>query len=55
MNSINNGIYNPWADWKITELIGKGAYGAVFKAVRQDVHTGDKYAAIKILNASSIT
>lgn len=46
-------VYCPWNDWEILTLIGNGHFGKVYKAVRHGVHTGDEFAAIKIIKASS--
>jgi len=38
-----------WPEWKIIELIGEGAYGKVYKAVRED-HGISAYSAIKAIS-----
>ncbi|MDO4459886.1 MAG: hypothetical protein Q4C42_07395 [Clostridia bacterium] len=38
-----------WPEWHIVDSIGEGAYGKVYRAIRQDL--GDTYdCAIKILS-----
>ena len=41
-------IKNVWPEWKLQKLIGRGAYGSVYQAVRED-HGLISYAAIKII------
>ena len=36
-----------WPEWELLEELGRGAYGAVYKARRQDI-VGTSYAAVKI-------
>lgn len=38
-----------WPDWKVTELLGEGSYGKVYKAQRED-HTLTSYSAIKVIS-----
>ena len=41
-------IRKVWPEWTVQELIGRGGYGQVFRAVRSDL-AGTSYAAIKVL------
>ena len=41
-------IKSIWPEWRIEKLIGRGAYGSVYKAVREE-HGLVSYAAIKII------
>lgn len=38
-----------WPEWEIEKQLGKGSYGAVYKAVRKD-HNVESYAAIKVIS-----
>ncbi len=45
---IDNEIKTIWPDWEITEKIGQGSFGSVFKAQRKEYGT-TLYSAIKII------
>ncbi len=38
-----------WPDWKISEIIGKGAFASVYRASRRDGSDWEKDAAVKII------
>ena len=42
-------IEKVWPEWRVVEEIGSGAYGTVYKAVRQD-HNLVSYSAIKVIS-----
>lgn len=37
-----------WPEWKVTEMLGEGAFGKVYKAVREE-HSMTTYSAIKVI------
>ncbi len=39
-----------WPEWELEEQIGKGSFGVVYRAVRNDNFVGDSRAAIKIIS-----
>lgn len=45
-------LQNAWPEWKIEKQLGKGSYGVVYKAVRQDHHV-ESHAAIKVISIPS--
>ncbi len=45
-------LQNAWPEWKIEKQLGKGSYGVVYKAVRQDHHVESR-AAIKVISIPS--
>lgn len=45
-------LTNIWPEWKIEKRIGRGAYGEVYKAVRNDYGI-ETYSAIKIISIPS--
>lgn len=38
----------PWPEWQISEKLGKGSYGEVYKVIRQE-NGFDSYAAVKVM------
>lgn len=46
---ITTNIADIWPEWKIEKKIGEGAFGVVYKAVRQE-HNVTSYAAIKVIS-----
>ena len=38
-----------WPEWQIEQLLGRGSFGAVYRAVRRD-HNVQSYAAIKVIS-----
>ena len=42
-------INSVWPEWKIEEELGKGSFGTVYKAIRNDNNV-KSYAAIKVIN-----
>ena len=42
---VRESIHRLWPDWTVLEAIGRGAYGVVYRARRQDI-AGPSYAAI---------
>ena len=42
-------IHEVWPKWETVELLGKGAFGAVYKARRVD-SANTSYSAIKIIH-----
>lgn len=42
-------LKNVWPDWRIVRILGKGSYGTVYEAERNDSFTGAK-AAIKVIS-----
>ena len=46
--NIQDIIHQRWPEWDVVELISPGAFGNVYKAVRQDL-AGSFYAAIKVI------
>ena len=49
METILERLETVWPEWEITEKIGEGSFGEVYKAVRQDL-AGTSYAAIKAIS-----
>lgn len=47
MSEVN--LDHIWPKWKITEMIGKGAFGTVYKAQRSGFDM-DSYAAVKVIH-----
>lgn len=41
-----------WPEWRCVEVIGKGSYGTVYKAVRND-HNVESYSAVKVITVPS--
>ena len=48
MDDIREVLSRVWPEWEIIEELGRGTYGVVFKARRQDL-SGTSYAAIKVM------
>jgi len=48
-NPFNVNMKAVWPDWQIVDLIGRGSFGAVYRAVRRDSNV-ESYAAIKIIS-----
>ena len=44
---MNEAFRQIWPEWELLDELGRGAYGAVYKARRQDI-VGTSYAAVKI-------
>ncbi len=43
-------LKNVWPEWELEKEIGRGSFGVVYRAVRNDNFVGDRRAAIKIIS-----
>lgn len=49
---VSEEISSIWPEWKIEKMLGKGSFGVVYKAIRQDNNV-ESQAAIKIISIPS--
>ena len=42
----------PWPEWEVSELLGRGTYGEVYK-VRKEEYGHVSYAAVKIIRITA--
>ena len=46
---MGNSINIPWPDWKIVQILGRGAFGTVYE-IQKDVFGKKESAALKVLS-----
>ena len=47
INELQSLVRSVWPDWELTEELGQGSFGVVYKARRQDI-AGESFCAVKI-------
>lgn len=52
MNKFKHDISNVWPEWELEKMLGRGSYGVVYQAIRQDNKVKSQ-AAIKIISVPS--
>lgn len=52
-NNVNEAVKKIWPEWTIEEKIGQGAFGAVYRAVKDEEYNLRSYSAIKVIHIPS--